>query len=496
MVAPISEPYVGNVHAPDQDVAIRRWIKPEQQLQQRGLAAPAAPHNCGDLSFGNHKVNLFQHERGIWRILEREVAQGEAFALGDSHCIACGGVLFVLQLVDLVDAQETDLCILCRDDKPDQLYQRGVQHPDDKLYRDHHPKSDLATDDSLCTIEGDQQVADALDKLCPEVLGVRDVQHFKVHPVKLRLDILPFPPFLLLVVVDLDVVYRAHRFDPITLVLRDQAKVFPVELLADVQESQYPTHIQEASRNKDVEDCGVIDEQDDPEGKEGERREDQVQRVVHDKTADPLVVLGTLQDVADELVLEERHRQLHQLDQVIGDQRDVYPCGDVEQQPIAHRIRNRYAYDDGDVGDQYDVDKVDVAGLDPHIDHRFRDKGEESLKCCGDDHHGKDCGEVLPERCEISDHVFEGLPAFAAFFAVVLQEVGHGFDGKDRANLFARFVPPFPELVEVIGGQSFGGIGDEYFVFGCLIDHDKMGLLPMYDAGQGDFCVEVLEVRL
>jgi len=238
----------------------------------------------------------------------------------------------------------------------------------------------------------------------------------------------------------------------------------------------------------------VIDEQDDREGKEGERREDQVQRVVHDKTPDPLMVLGALQDVADQLVFEERNGQLHQLDQVIGDQRDVDPCGDVEQQPIAHCIRNGNADNDHDIGDQHDVDKADVAGLDPHIDDRFRDKREETLKGGGDDHHGKDGGEVLPERCEIADHVFEGLPAFVALFAAALHKVGHGFDGKERTGIFARFVPSLPELVWRIGGQSFGGIGDMDFVSGSLVHHDKMGLLPMYDAGQRDFCVEVLEV--
>ena len=48
--------------------------------------------------------------------------------------------------------------------------------------------------------------------------------------------------------------------------------------------------------------------------------------------------LRTLKNVADHLVFEESNRKLHQFDQVIRDQRDVDPCRNVQQQPVAHGI--------------------------------------------------------------------------------------------------------------------------------------------------------------
>jgi len=253
-----------------------------------------------------------------------DILQRNTFVLRDHRRggTDCQQFALILQLTDFIDTQKTDLRVLPRHDEVDELYQRTVEHTDDKLRGDHHPEGDLTLDDSRGAEKHDRHVFDAFDKLCTQVLRVGNRQHSFIDMVEPRLDLFPFPPPIFFVIIDLDILYGRYGLHPIALVFGYQFEILPVQFLSDAEEQQHPDYIQHRPGKKYVENYGVIYQQYHSKKNKRQGREDECEGVVHDEAADAFVVLCPLQDITEQFVLKKGDRQLHQFDQVIGDKCD------------------------------------------------------------------------------------------------------------------------------------------------------------------------------
>src|SRR5689334_12322632 len=101
------------------------------------------------------------------------------------------------------------------------------------------------------------------------------------------------------------------------------------------------------------------------------------------------MVIGPLQNVSRHFIFKEGNGQEHELDQVIGDQRDIDPGRDVQQNPVAHHVAQQNTDVNGNIGYEHNIDKIDVVRLDAYIDDRFRNKRQEALQHRYQQHDGK-----------------------------------------------------------------------------------------------------------
>ncbi len=92
------------------------------------------------------------------------------------------------------------------------------------------------------------------------------------------------------------------------------------------------------------------------------------------------MVTHPLHNIAHHFGIEKGHGQLHQLDQEVRQDGDVNAGAHVQQNPGADKLHNRPSKKEHELRHQDEVDKVDVAVLDPDIDYRLGEKGKYELQ--------------------------------------------------------------------------------------------------------------------
>ena len=263
-----------------------------------------------------------------------------------------------------------------------------------------------------------------------------------------------------------------------------QFKILPVQFLADAQKQQHPTHIENRTCQENQENDGVIDQKND--GKDDKRKcgKDQRQRIVHNETADALVVLCALQDVAQQLVLKERDGQFHQLDQVVGNQGDVHPCRDVQQNPVAQHIENHHAQQNGNVANQHHIDEFHIRGLDAHVDDSFRDKRQHSLQGRHHEHNDENQAEIAL----VGEKVFEntGKAVLSLFpLRLAVAKLCGGFHGEQHALILPFLIPSAPKLLVAVLDAPLCRVGNPNVLLVGMIHHDEMAVFPKHDGREG-----------
>ena len=165
-----------------------------------------------------------------------DILQADGFLFGQNGGVANGKqFFFVFQLTNLIDTQKTDFSVLRTHDKVDKLYQRPVEHSDNKLRGNHYPKCDIALDYRHGTEKDNAHIFDAFDKLSAQVLCVGYGENTLIDVIEPGLNLFPFPTAIFLIVINLDILNGRNRFYPIALVAGEQFKILPVQFLSDTQ---------------------------------------------------------------------------------------------------------------------------------------------------------------------------------------------------------------------------------------------------------------------
>jgi urease beta subunit len=84
---------------------------------------------------------------------------------------------------------------------------------------------------------------------------------------------------------------------------------------------------------------------------------------------DAPMVANSLKQIANHFGIEEANRQLHQLDQKIGNNTNINACADVEQNPGPDKIDSHPAQEKHHLSSQNQVYKINVLCIDTNIDY-------------------------------------------------------------------------------------------------------------------------------
>ena len=114
------------------------------------------------------------------------------------------------------------------------------------------------------------------------------------------------------------------------------------------------------------------------------------------------MVVRSLKDVAQEFVFKEGDRQLHQFDEIVGNEGNVHTRGDVHKQPVAHHVENHDRNEDADVAHQHHIDEIDVGCFDAHVNNGLGDERQDALQQGDDEHHSEDKNKLRPVGSKIA----------------------------------------------------------------------------------------------
>ena len=92
------------------------------------------------------------------------------------------------------------------------------------------------------------------------------------------------------------------------------------------------------------------------------------------------MVANTLHNIADHFGIEETDRQFHQLDEEVGDDRDVDAGADVEQNPRAYKLHRCLCKVERELGDKNDDNEIKVVVADTVIHNTLGEEGKDKLK--------------------------------------------------------------------------------------------------------------------
>lgn len=157
--------------------------------------------------------------------------------------------------------------------------------------------------------------------------------------------------------------------------------------------------------------------------------------MVGEEVFDASVVFDALQEVAGELRVEELHRELHQLDEKVGNERDVDADADVQENFPADEINSRATEQQYHLCDEHQPDESDVFAAYPRVYERLREERKDELQQAADEEAEDELrkeasvsGEVFPEE---TDTIFCGFQVALPF----VKEAG-GFEQQRNALLF------------------------------------------------------------
>jgi hypothetical protein len=167
------------------------------------------------------------------------------------------------------------------------------------------------------------------------------------------------------------------------------------------------------------------------------------------------VVVHTLHEVAHQLGVEERHRQLQELDEEVAHQRDVDSHGDVQQQPAADEIDGRTAHREHQLSQEYQPDKADVLVLDAHVHDALREERKDELQQAAHEQAQDDLPEVTAVLLDVTKEKLEraflpGLSVCLLFIKRRGRFQKHGYSLRLTARLCA-----YPVLLELFKTEFY-----------------------------------------
>ena len=92
------------------------------------------------------------------------------------------------------------------------------------------------------------------------------------------------------------------------------------------------------------------------------------------------MVAHALHEVAHQLGVEERHRQLEQLDEEVAHKRNIDAHGDMQQEPSTDEVNGGAAHREHQLSEKYQPDKTDILILDAHIDDGLCEEWQDELQ--------------------------------------------------------------------------------------------------------------------
>ena len=499
--APPPEAELLEVAAADGNPSLDGLVITQQELYQRRFSASAGADDGGYLSLRDIEAHVVQYFRGMRPfVLEGEVLYPDVAVLageGGNFALRC---LFFLALADFTHALQGDLHVLPAIDELDELFHRRVQLSDDVLDGQHHTEREVPVDDGSRRHDGYHDVLYFVDEDTPGLLTLLQLHRLDVRAKQVRLHVFPFPATATLAILQLYLLHSVEHLHRLALVPCPLLEISIVQEAAFLQEEEDPRGIERAPEEEDQEDNEVVVEQHRSEDDEAERREHHRQRLRRQKPFHPVVVLYALYQVADELRIEERHRQFHQLNQEIREQRDVYPRRNMQQYPPPDEVHRRAARHQHQLPQKYQVNQVQVLPLDSFVHDGLRQEGEYQLQDAPERQSQQQLHEISLVGLHITPEEVER-PLHPPLLVALLIKSRRRLERHQDAFLFApcpRAYPSVAHRVFVQLEEILARVGDAEDVFAVaprldVVEDHEMFLVPMQDAGEGALLDDFLQ---
>src|SRR6185312_12176318 len=92
------------------------------------------------------------------------------------------------------------------------------------------------------------------------------------------------------------------------------------------------------------------------------------------KFLDTSLIIHALHNIARHFGVEKTHRQFHELDQEIGQNRYVDPGTDMQQYPRTYKFHRYTPEYERNLSYQNNVNEIDIAGIDADVDYSLGKK--------------------------------------------------------------------------------------------------------------------------
>ena len=416
------------------------FVEAQQQFQQGRFAAAADPDDGRYLVRRDFQADVVQYLCGMGAfVLENYVLQFEVGIRGNLPDLFLVFGFFVFHVMDFIQAFRADLGVLRGLNETDELRNGAVQLSEDILHGHHHTEGHIPFDDRFGRDERNQHVFGLVDEQAADLLRLPEGHRLDADPEHLGLNPFPLPAFLFLAAVQLDLLHAVDQLHQTALVVGSLLETFVVQLLSLFQEYDDPSGVQGASQQENAQDRQVVSRHDRAVNDERKARKDDTQQRPHQKTLDTAVVSDPLHDVAHHFHVEKRNRQPHQFGQKIGNERDADPGGYVQRQPALDQTVRRLSERQGDLRDQDDDDKIQVAVVDPVIDDSLRQEREDQADHAAGQHGEEKLNDKFGIRPQIVYSISQPHNRFFVGIVLLLIKTGGRFDNQccaDRQVVF------------------------------------------------------------
>ena len=241
--------------------------------------------------------------------------------------------LLIVLRVYLVQTLKTYLRILKRLCKTNKLTYWCRHLPDDVCERHHHSKSHRTLHNRFCGYVVDKYVSRLCEKHRARLLYLTYTQTFQSNLEKFDLYTFPFPAFLPLAVVELNVLHALNQLYHLALLLCRLVKTLDVQFPAIAHEERDPDHIQCVAYNEYRHHQYIVICKDGKENHKVDKREHYAHAVREQKILYAPVVTNALQYVAGHARVEELQRHCCQLYKEVGYKLDINARVHVEHYP-------------------------------------------------------------------------------------------------------------------------------------------------------------------
>ena len=147
-----------------------------------------------------------------------------------------------------------------------------------------------------------------------------EFERLHLHAEQVSLCVLPFPSSALLTILQLDFLHGSDELVGLVVVDSLLLKQFIVEYLSSLQKQGHPYAIEDASQQEDGKHQLIVEEQHHREYHESKHSKGNVECLLSKEIVHTAMVVHSLHQVAHELRIKERHRQLQELDKEVANQ--------------------------------------------------------------------------------------------------------------------------------------------------------------------------------
>ena len=352
--------------------------------------------------------------------------------------------------LNFVQAFERDFRILRGLHETDELRYGGVELADDVLHGHHHTERHFPIDDGTGGKERDDNILGLVDERTAYFLCLSECQALDRNLEQFGLDTFPFPAFLLLAVIQLDVLHAVDKLDDIALVVGRLLKTHVVQLAAAFEEYQYPQDIKTAAEQEYAEDAEIVPGHHDAVYDERHGGHHDTQQRTGQECLDPVVIPDALHDVPDHLRIEKRDGQAHEFGQKVRNERDTDACGHVEHQPRADEVVGHLSERQHHLCDENHDHERKVAVPDTRIDDRLGQERKNQTEYGSNQHRKAELEQVGFVRPQITQHRGEIQP----FVLIALLGIELRFRLQQEGNAFGRGIAGKVALQNRIFGSS------------------------------------------